>query len=105
MLVHELDVAVPAKQQGKIVEGAYDTLQFYAINQENRNGNLVLAYMVKEYVLHILGLFAGHPFNPFFLFEAVIAFLPVLPPSCFGASPAKASRNRVFRSPLASPIC
>jgi hypothetical protein len=65
-------MAISAEQQRKVIERTHHTLQFDAIDQKDRYGNFVLAYVVKEYVLHILCLLAGHQLDPFFLFWAAI---------------------------------
>src|SRR4051794_14733676 len=58
MLVDELRMTVAAQQHRKVVEPGDDSLQFDAVDQENRDRRLVLAQMVQEDVLNVLCLFA-----------------------------------------------
>jgi hypothetical protein len=93
VLVDQLNVAITPKQQGKIIKRTHHTLKLHAIDQKNRYGNLILTDMVKKYVLHVLCLFAGHQLDPFFLFWAEIAVLPVLSSVLLWRLTTKASRK------------
>jgi hypothetical protein len=54
MLIHELRMGVPTKQDAEIVEPGNDPLKFHAIHKKNRDGRFVLPDVIKKYVLNIL---------------------------------------------------
>jgi hypothetical protein len=60
-------VAIAPEQQREVVERADDALQFYAVDQEDRDRDLVLSNVIQKDVLHILCLLGGHNADPFFL--------------------------------------
>ena len=47
-------------------EEAEDALQLYPVDQENRDGKLVLSDVIQEYILHVLRFFGGHCSSSFF---------------------------------------
>ena len=59
MLVHELRLSVAAEQNAEIVEPGDVPLEFYSIDQKNRDGRFALAHGIQKRVLQIL-LFVGH---------------------------------------------
>jgi len=54
MLVDQLGLAIAAQQDAEIVEPGDDTLQFYAVDQEDCDWNLGFANVVQESILKIL---------------------------------------------------
>jgi sorbitol-specific phosphotransferase system component IIA len=51
---------VPAQQNAEIVEPGHDTLQFDPVDQEDREGDLVLSNVVEKRVLKVLRAIARH---------------------------------------------
>jgi hypothetical protein len=64
VFVHKLRVAVAPEQDAKIVEPGHDTLQFYTIDKENSERNLVFADKIQKCVLQVLGAFRCHLLKP-----------------------------------------
>ena len=60
MLVYELRLRIAAQQQTEIVEPSDHTLQLDTVNEENRHRHFLLADVIKEGILQVLLLFAGH---------------------------------------------
>src|SRR5437588_11873828 len=60
VLVDELRVPVAPQQHAKIVEPGHHALQLDAVHQEYRERRLVLAYVVEEGVLQVLGAVGRH---------------------------------------------
>jgi hypothetical protein len=56
-------VAIATQQHAEIVEPADDTLQFHAIDEENGEGNLVFANVIKKGVLKVGSAFDRHIFS------------------------------------------
>ena len=54
MLINELGMPVATQQYAEIIEPGDDTLQFDAVDQEDRERNLVLADKIEKSVLEIL---------------------------------------------------
>ena len=46
MLIYELHVPIATEQETKIIERADDALELHAVDQEHRNRDLVLAYVI-----------------------------------------------------------
>src|SRR5882672_10052981 len=62
VLVDQLRMCVAAQQHRKIVEPSDDALQLHAIHEKDRHGHLVLADVIQEHVLYVLGFFSSHRF-------------------------------------------
>eukprot|EP01012_Entosiphon_sulcatum_P012987 TRINITY_DN18264_c0_g2_i1.p1 TRINITY_DN18264_c0_g2~~TRINITY_DN18264_c0_g2_i1.p1 ORF type:complete len:114 (-),score=16.66 TRINITY_DN18264_c0_g2_i1:365-706(-) len=60
VLVDQLRVTVTAQQHAEIVEPGDDALQLHAVDEEDRQRNLLLPHMVEESVLEILSPLGGH---------------------------------------------
>jgi hypothetical protein len=60
MLIHELRVPVPPNEDTKVVEPAHDPLELDAVDEEDRQRRLVLAYVVQERVLKVLNSVCTH---------------------------------------------
>ena len=60
VLINELGMPVAAQQYAEIVEPCDDTLQFDAIDQEDRERNLVLTDKIEKSVLQILWPLRSH---------------------------------------------
>ena len=70
VLVDQLRMAVTAQQHAEIVEPGDDALQLDAVDQEDGQWDLVLAYVIEERVLQALG--------PFGAFAAIVFSILVL---------------------------
>ena len=66
MLVNELRVPVAAEQDAEVVEPSHDTLKLDAIDEKDRQRDLVLAAMVQERVLEVLSALARQFFLSLF---------------------------------------
>jgi hypothetical protein len=62
-------MTVAPEQQAEIVEPGDNSLQFYSIDQKNRQWRLGLANVIKECVLQILCAVSRHCFYP-----AIVSF-------------------------------
>src|SRR5262249_11480663 len=62
MLVDQLRMRIAAQQHREIVEPSHDALQLHAIHEEDRHWHLVLADVIQEHVLYVLGFFSSHRF-------------------------------------------
>src|SRR5580704_18069830 len=60
MLINELGMPVAAQQYAKIIEPGDDTLQFDAVDQEDRERNLVLTDKIEKCILEILWPLPSH---------------------------------------------
>jgi hypothetical protein len=60
MLIHELRMTVPPQEHTKVVEPADDPLELYAVDEEDGERRLVLAYVVQERVLKVLDSICTH---------------------------------------------
>src|SRR5580693_3090696 len=60
VLINELGMPVAAQQYAKIVEPGDDPLQFDAVDQEDRERNLVLTDKIEKSVLQILWPLRSH---------------------------------------------
>ena len=54
VLIDKLGMPVAAQQDAEIIEPGYDTLQLDAVDQEDRERNLVLTDKIEKSVLEIL---------------------------------------------------
>jgi hypothetical protein len=57
---------IAPQKQAEIVKRADHSLQLDPVDQEDRDGDLVLANVIEEDVLHVLRLLGGHWADPFF---------------------------------------
>src|SRR6478609_3287917 len=60
MLVNELRMTVTPQKHAEIIEPGDDALQLHAVDEENRQRNLLLADVVEEGVLKVLSPLCGH---------------------------------------------
>jgi hypothetical protein len=75
VLVNELGMPVAAQQYAEIVEPGDDTLQFDAVDQEDRERNLVLTDKIEKSVLKILWPLRSHVPVSYFVLGAVAGAL------------------------------
>jgi hypothetical protein len=59
-------MTVASQEYAKIIKPAHDTLQLDAVNEEDRQGRLILAHVIQKCVLQVLGFFCRHVSFPFF---------------------------------------
>src|SRR5262249_30903675 len=60
VLVDELRMCIPSQQDREIVEPSHAALQPDAVHQKDRHRHLVLADVVQEDILNVLGFFSSH---------------------------------------------
>src|SRR5690348_16639560 len=64
VLVDKLGVGVAAQQDAEIVEPGDDALELDAVDEEDRDGGLVLPHIVQKNVLNVLSFFGRHGGSP-----------------------------------------
>jgi hypothetical protein len=57
VLIDQLGMAVTTQENTEIVKGCHDTGELHAVDQEDRQRNLLLSYGVEEKILQILRTF------------------------------------------------
>src|SRR5215831_2104146 len=60
VLVHKLGMRISSEQDREVVKPGHDALQLYAVHQKDRYRHLVLADVVQEDILNVLGFFSSH---------------------------------------------
>src|SRR5690242_13187135 len=64
VLVDELRMGVAAQQDAEIIEPGDDALELDTVDEEDRDGGLVLADVVQKNILNILSFFGRHGGSP-----------------------------------------
>jgi len=65
MFINELRMTIPAQKQAEVIKPRYHALQFHAVDEENRQGNLALPNLVQKCILKVLCAFCRHFFTLF----------------------------------------
>ena len=65
MLVDQLGMPVAPKQDAEIVEPSHEPLQFYPVDEKNRDRRLGLSHVIEKRVLEVLRLLGCHSVFPF----------------------------------------
>ncbi len=91
VLIHELRVSVTTKQNAEVVKRRDNTRQFNAVDQKDRQGDLLLAYGIEEKILKVLRTFR-HGAASFFLADRQSE-------TCLISEEISGARHRACRPP------